>query len=75
MTDLQKVVYHDGDCSCYTSIVDVDGQVHDCNICDCGELRKKIRSPSLMYDNYSPYHLDVLLKCWENHLKAINNQR
>lgn len=72
MTDLQKVVYHDSDCSCYTSIIDVDGQAHDCDICDCGKLRETVRNPPF---TYSQLHLEVLNKCWLKHLIAINNQK
>jgi hypothetical protein len=68
MTDLQKYLVHDGDCSCYQLIFDGYGQSHDCYICDCGALRNAIRNPS---NKYSKLQLDKLNNCWANHMLAI----
>lgn len=68
MSKLHTVVCHDADCSCYQVIIDEHGMTHDCEICDCGELRRIIRKPPM---RYSQYHLDVLNECWNKHLAAI----
>lgn len=53
--NLQSIVKHDGDCSCWKP---------DCLICDCGALRIRIREGTL------PGQAHVW-DCWSNHLLAI----
>lgn len=66
MTNLQQCVTHSGDCSCYQVIIDKNGISHDCDICDCGALRKEIRNVNVS---------DEVINCWTKHLLAISRNK
>lgn len=69
MTELQNVVYHDGDCSCYQVLFDKDGKSYDCPICDCGALRKIVRNPSTY--KYTEEVRGIITGCWLEHIAEI----
>ncbi len=62
--DALRSIRHDGDCSCY-EVHNTDGAWHECEICDCGALRDKIRSG--VFDGNDP-----LWSAWAAHLCAIS---
>jgi hypothetical protein len=68
MTNLQKYITHSGDCSCYQVIIDNYGIVHDCDICDCGALREKIK----LDINRNGYVDEIMTECWINHIISIS---
>jgi hypothetical protein len=70
MTNLQTHIRHDGDCSCYQVLIDKDGKSYDCPICDCGALRKVIRTIS-DDDRYTKEMRDAITKCWLKHIAEI----
>jgi hypothetical protein len=68
LTDLQAHICHDGSCSCYQVLINKDGNSYDCDICDCGALRKAMRE---MRCEDLPQQSDIF-ECWMRHLTAIS---
>ncbi len=68
MSILHTCVTHSGDCSCYQVILSKYGYYSDCDICDCGALRKAMRE---MTCEDLPRQSDIM-ECWLRHISAIS---
>lgn len=68
MTKLQSCVTHSDDCSCYQVLIDKYERAHDCDICDCGALRKAMHE---MTCEDLPRQSDIF-DCWLRHIDAIS---